>query len=78
MHLFSTDLAAVLDLDPLTVPVVAALRAGHELPDAFTILDTYADVGEPASWDRCDRVCREVRELMAGETIRRTFTMLDR
>lgn len=66
--------------DPLPAAVVAALVAGHELPEEFLILDTYADAGWLPSWKDCRQVCDQVQAIMAarGLPIRRTYTMLDR
>lgn len=66
--------------DPLAAAVVTALVAGDDLPDEFTILDTYADCGYPPSWERCRRVCVAVAEAMRllGLPIRTTYTMLDK
>lgn len=79
-ELATISLAGYVNCDPLTRPVVDALASGADLPEEFLILDTYADVGYPPSWDRCDKVCREVRDTMQffGLAIRRTFTMLDK
>ncbi len=65
--------------DPMAAAVVTALVAGDDLPDEFTILDTYADCGDPPSWDRCRRVCVAVADAMRllGLPIRTTYTMLD-
>lgn len=65
--------------DPMTASVVEALAAGDELPGEFTILDTYADCGDPPSWEHCRKVCIEVRDVMNffGLPIRTTYTMLD-
>lgn len=76
---FETDLAQVLEADPLTRPVVDAITAGRKLPDAFLILDTYHDIGEPVSAHRCERIRREVRDALAaaGLAMPTTYTMLD-
>jgi len=65
--------------DPIAAAVVTALMAGDELPDEFTILDTYADCGDPPAWHRCRLVCLAVADAMRllGLPIRRTYTMLD-
>ena len=79
MKTFETNLAAVLELDPLSREIVAAIAAGRSLPEEFLILDTYADVGYPPSWDKCDRICREVQQALAaaGIPVPTTHTMLD-
>lgn len=78
-HEATISLAGIVNCDPLTRPVVDALASGADLPEEFLILDTYADVGYPPSWEQCRRVCEEVRDTMNffGLPIRRTFTMLD-
>lgn len=65
--------------DPLTQPIVHAISGGGELPDEFTILDTYYDIGAPEVERRCERIRREVRSIIAaaGIPMRTTFTMLD-
>jgi hypothetical protein len=79
MKTFETNLAAVLELDQLSREIVAAIAAGRELPEEFLVLDTYADAGYPPSWDRCDRICREVQRALAaaGIPVPTTHTMLD-
>jgi len=66
--------------DPLAAAVVTALVTGDDLPDEFTILDTYADCGDPPSWWRCRLVCVAVADAMRllGLPIRTTYTMLDK
>ena len=77
---FETDLAQVLDCDRLTRPIVDAIAAGGELPEAFLILDTYHDIGEPVSAHRCERIRREVYAALdsSGLAMPTTYTMLDR
>jgi hypothetical protein len=78
-ELATISLAGYVNCDPLTRPVVDALVAGDPLPDEFTILDTYADCGDPPSWWRCRDVCVAVADAMRllGLPIRTTYTMLD-
>ena len=77
---FNTELAQALDADPLTRPIVDAIAAGHELPEAFLILDTYHDIGEPVSAHRCERIRDQVHEALDffGLAMPTTHTMLDR
>ena len=77
---FETDLANVLDADPLTQPIVDAIAAGHHLPDEFLILDTYHDIGEPVAAHRCERIRSEVCDVLNffGLAMPTTHTMLDK
>jgi hypothetical protein len=77
---FDTDLAQVLEADPLTRPIVDAIAAGRALPEAFLILDTYHEIGEPVSANRCELIRDQVHETMNffGLTMPITYTMLDR
>lgn len=65
--------------DPLTSRIIHAIADGRELPDEFTILDTYYDIGAPEVEHRCERIRREVRRIAAaaGIPMPQTFTMLD-
>lgn len=65
--------------DPLTSRIIHAIANGRELPDEFTILDTYYDIGAPEVEHRCERIRSEVRRITAaaGIPMRQTFTMLD-
>jgi hypothetical protein len=65
--------------DPLTSRIIHAIADGRELPDEFTILDTYYDIGAPEVEHRCETIRREVRRIAAaaGIPMRQTFTMLD-
>lgn len=65
--------------DPLTQPIVHAISGSGELPDEFTILDTYYDIGAPEVERRCEKIRLEVRRIIAaaGIPMRTTFTMLD-
>lgn len=77
---FETDLAKVLEHDPLTAPIVDAIAAGRELPDEFLILDTYYDIGAPEVEPRCERIRGEVHATLdrRGVAMPTTYTMLDR
>jgi hypothetical protein len=77
---FDTDLAQVLKADPLTRPIVDAISAGRQLPEEFLILDTYHEIGEPASAHRCELIRDQVHETLNffGLPMPTTFTMLDR
>jgi hypothetical protein len=77
---FETDMAKVLDADPLTQPIVDAIAGGHDLPDEFLILDTYHDIGEPVAAHRCERIRAEVCDVLNffGLPMPTTHTMLDK
>lgn len=74
------SLAGIVGCDPLTRPIVDALAAGRELPEEFLILDTYADIGEPGSVARLQRIRQEVLDTMNFFDIPMptTRTLLDR
>jgi hypothetical protein len=78
-----TNLAAILDTDPLTLPIVEAITSGAELPEQWTILDTYADIGDPPSCWTAEKIRSQVhaalaaRGILIGLNVPRTFTMLD-
>lgn len=65
--------------DALTQPVVHAIAGGREMPEEFSILDTYYDIGAPEVEPRCQRIRGEVHRIIAaaGIPMIRTFTMLD-
>lgn len=65
--------------DPLTQPIVHAIAGGREMPEEFSILDTYYDIGAPEVEGRCERIRDEVARIVAaaGIPMIRTFTMLD-
>lgn len=65
--------------DKLTQPIVHAIAGGREMPEEFSILDTYYDIGAPEVEDRCERIRAEVRRIIAaaGIPMVETFTMLD-
>lgn len=65
--------------DPLTHLIVDAIAGRREMPDEWSILDTYYDIGAPEVEHRCERIRREVRRIIAaaGIPMRTTFTMLD-
>ena len=65
-ELATISLAGIVNCDPLTRPIVDALAAGHELPEEFLILDTYADCGWPPAVANIRRIRREVRETLAA------------
>jgi hypothetical protein len=74
------SLAGIVNCDPLTRPIVDALAAGHELPEEFLILDTYADCGWPPAVARLQAIRQEVRDTMNffGLPMPTTRTLLDR
>jgi len=65
--------------DPLTQPIVHAIACGRKMPDEFSILDTYYDIGAPEVEHRCETIRREVRRIVAaaGIPMTTTHTMLD-
>ena len=81
--IFETDMAAILAADPMTLPIVEAIASGAELPEKWTILDTYADIGDPPSCWKAETIRSQVhaalaaRGILIGLTVPRTFTMLD-
>jgi hypothetical protein len=65
--------------DQLVLDTVAAILAGHELPDELHNIDNYDSIGCPIANRYAARIRRQVRRLVAasGRPMPRTGTFLD-
>jgi len=65
--------------DPLVLETVAAILAGHELPDELHNIDNYDAIGCPIANRYAARIRRQVCRLVAasGRPMPRTGTFLD-